>query len=142
MRINKGIAIVLVALMLLFLTACREQDDLSEDKTMMMRYLKYFDYPDILQIQQLDKYIASDAEVYYYIKWVYPEGGDLESYDHLIVYNRNTTLIDLAYFGDMESGLEPRAKEEWEKLKDKQPDHTFTESEIETLKQTAIKHNK
>ncbi len=142
MRINKGTAVLLVLAVLVCFAACRNEETIDADKSAITQFVKYFDERESLQILQLDRWDVSDAEVYYYIKWVCPEGGDLKSDDHLIVYNRNTTLIKRVFFGDMEAGYNSKEKEVWDELKDTSPDKTFTESEIEELKQIAMKHYK
>ena len=85
MRINKGTAVLLVLAMLVCFAACRNEETIDADKSAITQFVKYFDERESLQILQLDRWDVSDAEVYYYIKWAYPEGGDLESYDYLII---------------------------------------------------------
>ena len=137
-NIKRILASVLLLVLLAFCVGCQKKYDYDDEITMLSRYLKYFDVPESLDISELDKYVVSDRDVYYYIKWIYPEEGDMQSYDLLIIYNPEFQTIRLSFFADMEYGFDADIKNKWDELQQSGADMTFSVEEILSIKEAAI----
>ena len=135
---RKIIAAALLLVMLFTMAACTQMS-YSDEITMMYQVLKYFDDYDILTVNVLEKYTASETEVYYYVEWVYPENGDTDTYKFLVIYNTQSQIANLAHFQDMEAGYKANIKQVWDRIKINGPDRSFQYDEIKEILSEAAK---
>ena len=126
-------------LVMLFTMAACTQMSYSDEITMMYQVLKYFDDYDMLTVNVLEKYMASENEVYYYVEWVYPENGDNDIYKFLVIYNTQSQIAQLAHFQDMEAGYKANIKQVWDRIKINGPDRSFQYDEIKEILSEAAK---
>ena len=129
---RKIIAAALLVVMLFTMAACA-QWSYSDEIQMMYQVLKYFDDYDTLTVNVLEKYNVSETEIYYYVEWVYPENGDNDTYEFLVIYNTQSQIAKLAHFKDMEAGYKADIKKVWDEIKTQEPDRTFTRAEIKEI---------
>ncbi|MGI6787270.1 MAG: hypothetical protein ACOX5X_01790 [Acholeplasmataceae bacterium] len=110
-KVNKLGVIFVSILLFLSLTSCK-RSQYDNEITAITRFLKYHQEP-VLAINTLEKHEISKSEIYYFVNWGYPE-EDEKTRELLIVYNPKTKHFELSFFPDMEMGLSPNVKKNWD----------------------------
>ena len=110
---KRATAVVLLLVLLFTLAACT-QLTYPDEVRMMFRFLRFFENSSTVNVSVLQKYEVSKLEIYYYVEWASPANAE-EPIELLVIYNTQTTLIDLAHFEDMEAGLFADEKQVWER---------------------------
>lgn len=128
---KRATAVVLLLVLLFTLAACT-QLTYPDEVRMMFRFLRFFENSSTVNVSVLQKYEVSEAEIYYYMEWSYSSDGD-EAHKLLAVYDTQSTLVELAYFEDMESCYHANIQQVWDRLKTQEPDRTFTQAEIDEI---------
>ncbi len=136
--LKKFILVLMCSILVFSLFSCKSKYDYEDEIIAVKRFLIYQNVPDNLMINTLEKYEVSEKEIFYYVKW-YEKDVDVnnEVYELLLVYNTQTTLINLRHFNDMDQGLYSAVKTKWDEVKGN-PNRTFTAEEINSIKQKAI----
>ena len=134
---RKMTAMVSLLVLLFTLAACAQMS--YPDEIYMMRgMLRYFDDPDNLTVSVLEKYEVSEKESYYYVEWMYPEDGDTDTHQFLVIYDTQLQLVQLVHFQDMEAGHKANVRKTWNQVKADGPDRSFTHKEIEEIIDEAV----
>lgn len=137
------ILLSLVMLVLCTLPACssaEKADELALGKFIIM----FHEQPEDLEILTLKRYKVSSHEYYYYVEWRFPLPAELAHVTerNLIASDTNTDEASVVHLHDMEMGMYPQVKRNWEKVKDSDPDKVFTAEEITELKSKIIESMK
>ncbi len=130
----------LVVMLCFSFCACRPF--VSQDARALAEYLQWFDEPEKLPIIAFEKAEFDDEIMYYLDRGPYEE-GDTESVKLIIVYNKSTGIYKNCFLLDMQYGLNPDVKEQWEaRDKTSKNMHVFSEEEISAIAKEAAEYCK
>lgn len=133
-KVIKIVSIIILTLFSLFsFSGCNKK--YKDEVIMLSRVIKYYDNPNNVTINTLDKYEINNYETYYYVDWQYLD--EEENHEWLVVYGTNTQIARLMFFQDMEYGFDADVKKVWDEVQDN-PTRSFTESEISSYLEEAI----
>ncbi len=139
MHIFKRFILLFICAVLVFsLFSCGY--DYQDESNAIRRFMIFHDKPENLIIDTLEKYEISENEIFYFVKW---RGGEedendtSEAFELLVVYNPQSTLIELEHFQDMEQGFSSDTKSKWDEVKNN-PTRKFSPDEIKIIMRKAI----
>ena len=126
----KVVSLLLVVFSLFSFSACRLI--YSDDVVTLAEYLKYFDKPEDIVINKLERVEFENTTVYYMLWSEYQlESGEVEL---LIVYDHESYKVKNCFMLDMEYGAHPDIKALWESRETKAvSSYTYSAEEIKTL---------
>ena len=135
-KVKRIIVMIAMALAMLYMLGCKNEVDSGEyDIKALKLYLNYLDdMADEANITKYAGYVYSENELCYNLEWNDDEG----EYRLLLIYNVVTGRISMAHFVDMERGWKQDILENWEKMREKGPEKTYSESEIQEIKKKAL----
>ena len=105
----------------------------SDDVVTIAEYLKYFDKPEDVVINKLERVEFENKTIYYMSRSEYQELDEDET-ELLIVYDHESDKVKNAFMLDMESGMHSDIKSLWDSRETKAiSSYTYSAEEIKTL---------
>ena len=127
----KFVSLLLVVFSLFSFSACRLI--YSDDVVTIAEYLKYFDNPEDVVINKLERVEFENKTIYYMSRSEYQE-LEAEEIELLIVYDHESDKVKNAFMLDMESGMHSDIKSLWDSRETKAiSSYTYSAEEIKTL---------
>ena len=125
---------IILAFLVTSFSACGSVS-LNEDEKALCRLIKDY-FLQGIEIEQLSRYNIDDETVYYNITWSlerikvdYIE----QPINYLFIISQRSPLVRRVFFEDMKMGLDPDIAIVWNEIKDKEPDHVFSQEEIDAM---------
>ena len=129
-KMVKVVSLLLVVFSLFSFSACRLI--YSDDVVTLAEYLKYFDKPEDIVINKLERVEFENTTVYYMLWSEYQLESD--EVELLIVYDHESYKVKNCFMLDMEYGAHPDIKALWESRATKaNSSYTYSAEEIKTL---------
>ncbi len=91
-----------------------------------------------VEITKFERYVVNEDTSYYYCQWSTSDLDDA-TVNNLLVFDNEQKIGRRVYFQDMEAGFDKDVQAVWEKIKDNNPDKSFSEREINKLIKNAQK---
>ena len=132
-----GLAIIVVAIVAICLRLTWKYEYFDE-ASVLKYYYERFSEPEKLCVHELDKYIVSDEQTYYYIKVSYPPESETERYELLLILNHANRAIKMVNFNDLADGYYDEVKEIWDEIKQKGPDVSFYQEIIDEILEVVL----
>ena len=127
----KFVSLLLVVILFFSFSACRLI--YSDDVVTLAEYLKYFDNPEDVVINKLERIEFENKTIYYMSRSEYQE-LEAEEIELLIVYDHESDKVKNAFMLDMESGMHSDIKSLWDSRETKAiSSYTYSAEEIKTL---------
>lgn len=127
----KFVSLLLVVILFFSFSACRLI--YSDDVVTLAEYLKYFDNPEDVVINKLERVEFENKTIYYMSRSEYQE-LEAEEIELLIVYDHESDKVKNAFMLDMESGMYSDIKSLWDSRETKAiSSYTYSAEEIKTL---------
>ena len=124
-------SLLLVVILLFSFSACRLI--YSDDVVTLAEYLKYFDNPEDVVINKLER-VEFEKTTIYYMSWSEYQESDEDEVELLIVYNHESYKVKNCFMLDMEYGEHPDIKALWDSRETKAiSSYTYSAEEIKTL---------
>ncbi len=130
------IIVAFMAIVVLAIFFINQPNEYQEEVNAIKSFMRYFDEPDELIVNSLERYVVAENEIFYYVEWQYPIEYGEEEYSLLLIYNPVIKRVELKHFTDFEGGLYATERIKWESVKDN-PDRIFTEEEMTMIKDKA-----
>ena len=128
-KMVKVVSLLLVVFSLFSFSACRLI--YSDDVVTLAEYLKYFDKPEDVVINKLER-VEFEKTTIYYMSWSEYQESDEDEVELLIVYE--SYKVKNCFMLDMEYGAHPDIKALWDSRETKAiSSYTYSAEEIEKL---------
>ena len=131
---SKGIRIIsvlLIAVTLFGFSSCGKK--YSDDAIAIAGYLQYFDKPENVIVNKIEKCVFADETIYYVSRSKYQE-LEADEIELLIVYYPSSRTTKTAFFLDMEYGMHADIKALWDSRDTKATStHVFSADEIKSV---------
>ena len=130
-KMFKVVSLLLVVFSLFSFSACRLI--YSDDVVTLAEYLKYFDKPEDVVINKLERVEFKNKTIYYMSRSEYQELDEDET-ELLIVYDHESDKVKNCFMLDMEYGMYSDIKSLWDSRETKAiSSYTYSAEEIKTL---------
>ena len=130
-KMVKVVSLLLVVFSLFSFSACRLI--YSDDVVTLAEYLKYFDKPEDIVINKLERVEFENTTIYYVSRSEYQELEE-DEIELLIVYDHKSDTVKNSFMLDMEYGMNPDIKALWDSRETKAvSSYTYSAEEIKTL---------
>ena len=107
----KIVSLLLAILALFGFSSCSKS--YSDDVVAIAGYLQYFDRPEDVAVNKIEK-CEFENEIIYYISWTEYQELKEEEIELLVVFYPETQTTKTAFFLDMEYGMHPDIKALWD----------------------------